>query len=91
MNQSNIIKPKQQAFDIINPSAAPQGDGKLRMSRHAMFVVDQRTNKPDMNVAGVKKIPNQGEENIQAIWPKTDTPVDSYDVRNRSLDCADIG
>ena len=90
MNQSSIIKPKQQAFDIINPSAGAKGDGQLRMSRHAMFVVDQRGNKPDMNVAGVKKIANQGEESIQAIWPKSETPKDSYNVRNRSLDCADI-
>ena len=43
-----------------------------------------------MKLAGVKKIPNQGEENIQAIWPKTDTPQDSYNVRNRSLDVGGI-
>ena len=43
-----------------------------------------------MKLAGVKKIPNQGEENIQAIWPKTETPQDSYNVRNRSLDVGGI-
>ena len=43
-----------------------------------------------MQLAGVKKIPNQGEENIQAIWPKTEAPQDSYNVRNRSLDVGGI-
>ena len=43
-----------------------------------------------MKLAGVKKIPNQGEESIQAIWPSNDTPQDSYDVRNRSLDVGGI-
>ena len=43
-----------------------------------------------MKLAGVKKIPNQGEENIQAIWPKSETPQDSYNVRNRSLDVGGI-
>ena len=60
------------------------------MSRHGMFVVDQKGNKPDMKLAGVKKMPNQGEESIQAIWPKTEMPEDSYNVRNRSLDVGGI-
>ena len=43
-----------------------------------------------MQLAGVKKVANQGEESIQAIWPKTETPQDSYNVRNRSLDVGGI-
>ena len=88
MQSSTIIKPKQQEFDIINPKAGPQGDGKLRMSRHGMFVVDQRNNKPDMNVAGVKKVAKKGEENIKVIWPNEKPPA--YDERNRSLDSSGI-
>ena len=88
MQSSTIIKPKQQEFDIINPTAGPQGEGKLRMSRHGMFVVDQRNNKPDMNVAGVKKVAKKGEENIRVIWPNEKAPA--YNERNRSLDSSGI-
>ena len=54
-----------------------------------MYVVETSKSKPDMNVAGVKKVAKKGEENIYAIWP-SDTPQDSYNVRNRSLDVGGI-
>ena len=60
------------------------------MSRHGMFVVNIKENKPGMNVAGVKKIPAKGEENLQVIWPKQDPLWKSTDVRNRSLDTTGI-
>ena len=41
-----------------------------------------------MNVAGVKKIPNKGEENIRVIWPN-EKPA-AYNERNRSLDSSGI-
>ena len=55
-----------------------------------MFVVNIKENRPDMNVAGVKKIPAKGEENLQVIWPKQDPLWKSTDVRNRSLDTTGI-
>ena len=84
------IRPKHAPFDIINPSVGPQGDGKLRMSRHGMYVVDQRGNRPDMDVAGVKKIPAKGEESLQVIWPKEASLNGSYNHRNKSLDTKGI-
>ena len=84
------VRPKHVPFDIINPCVGPQGDGKLRMSRHGMYVVDQRGNKPEMAVAGVKKVAAKGEENLQVIWPKEAGLWASYNHRNKSLDTAGI-
>ena len=84
------IRPRAAPFDIINPVAGPQGDGKLRMSRHGMYVVDLKRNGPCMDVAGVKKLAAKGEESIQVIWPKDAGLWASYDHRNRSLDTAGI-
>ena len=84
------FRPRHVPFDIINPTAGPQGDGKLRMSRHGMFVVDLKKNRPDMNIAGVKNVPAKGEESLQVIWPKEDALWKSYNFRNKSLDTTGI-
>ena len=85
------IRPRHVPFDIINPTAGPQGDGKLRMSRHGMFVVNEKKNTPAMVCAGVKKVAAKGEENIQVIWPKEVGLWKSYDLRNKSLDTRGMG
>ena len=52
------------------------------MSRHGMYVVDKRRNTPDMKVAGVKKLPASGEENLQVIWPKDEGVWNAYNLAN---------
>merc|ERR1719362_2579671 len=61
------------------------------MSRHGMFVLNEKKNTPAMVCAGVKKTAAKGEENLQVIWPKEDGLWKSYDVRNKSLDTRGIG